>query len=225
MEDRLSPALYLELLDAEPSEYERTRVPALLATPGVGRVSWWATVRPGRDELPRKVPEGKVLGVAEVSDAFPGVEPAGGGTGVHFRRHPRPTQGCLTGRPTLGLLVVWISPKRPELAQQLRDWGDFIHLNHIAAAGVPGYTTITVYENAGAGDPRFMHLYEMDTDDPEAAYQLMPKLVAGRLGGDSTAAYAEWADWKAAGSYIVYVNTFRRLGARDSVVPTHGESP
>jgi hypothetical protein len=208
VEDRLAPALYVELVDADPDEYERSRVPALLSTPGVERVSWWETVRPGRDELPRKVPEGTVLGVAEVGDAFSGAGPAG----VHFRRHPRPTQGRLTGKPTLGLLVVWISPKRPELARQVRDWGDFVHLNHIAAAGVPGYTTITVYENAGDGEPRFMHLYEMDTDDPEAAYQLMPKLVAGRLGGESTAAYAEWADWKAAGSYIVYVNTFRRLG-------------
>jgi hypothetical protein len=106
------------------------------------------------------------------------------------------------------LLIVWISPKAPQLAQQVRDWADFIHLRHIAAAGVPGYTSISVYENAGAGDPRFMHFYEMDTDDPEAAYQLMPKLVASRLSAEE---FDTWADWRAAGAYIVYVNTFRRV--------------
>ena len=42
----------------------------------------------------------------------------------------------------------------------------------------------------GPGDPRFMHFYEMDTDDPEAAYQLMPRLVAERLGGASSQEYA-----------------------------------
>ena len=32
----------------------------------------------------------------------------------------------------------------------LRDWGDFVHLNHIVEAGVPGFTMITPYENATA---------------------------------------------------------------------------
>src|SRR5207302_976143 len=110
----------------------------------------------------------------------------------------------------IGLLVVWISPQQPELAQRLRDWADFVHIRHIAAAGVPGYTQITPYEHDG--EPRFMHLYEMDTEDPEGAYQLMPKLVADRLGADSPA-FAEWADWRGAGGHIVYCNTFGRIGA------------
>ena len=36
---------------------------------------------------------------------------------------------------------------------------------------------ITPYENATGGDPRFMHFYEMDTDDPERAFKSMTPLV------------------------------------------------
>ena len=196
MEDRLTPELYLSLADAP--------MDGLAGTPGVERVTAWENLVPDRPELPRRVPEGRVLTVAEVGPGF--VAPPGG---VHFRRYPRPSQGCLTGRPTIGLLVVWISPKSPELAQQVRDWSDFVHLRHIAAAGVPGYTVITPYENVAGTDPRFMHFYEMDTDDPEGAYQLMPRLVAARLGRD-TETYDIWADWRRAGAYLVYCNTFIR---------------
>ncbi|MHB8466997.1 MAG: hypothetical protein ACYDH6_15060 [Acidimicrobiales bacterium] len=211
MEDRQTPGLYLELVDADPSALGPRRSAHLATLAGVDRVSWWTNLAPGRDELPMKVPDGRLLVVAEVDDSF-GPPTDADGTAVHFRRYPRPGQGCLTGRPTIGLLVVWISPKEESLAQPLRDWADFVHIRHIAAAGVPGYTQITPYENVASGDPRFMHFYEMDTDDPEAAYQLMPKLVAERLGA-STPEFAAWADWRAAGSYIVYCNTFSRLGA------------
>jgi len=138
-------------------------------------------------------------------------------TARHFRRYPRPSQGILTGRPTTGLLVVWISPTAPELAQPLRDWADFIHIRKIAAAGVPGYTQITAYENVVASDPRFMHFYEMDSDDPEATYQAMAEDLRVRLGGYRTAEFKEWADWTAAGAEIIYVNTFRLLGSSDRV--------
>lgn len=215
MEDRDTPVLYLELLDVDPENYLRDRVPALLAGRGARRVSWWHNLQPRRNELPMKVTDGTLLGVTEADDSFV-PPPATGGfarlTAAHFRRYPRPSQGRLTGRPTTGLLVVWISPQRPELAQPVRDWADFVHLSHIAAASVPGYTTITPYENVAGGDPRFMHLYEMDTDDAEAAYQLMPKLVAERLGGADTDAFREWADWRSPGSHIIYCNTFRKLG-------------
>jgi hypothetical protein len=52
-----------------------------------------------------------------------------------------------------------------------------------------------------------MHLYEMDTDDPEASFQLMPKLVEERLGPRGSPAWDEWA-WHPA-LLIEYVNTFR----------------
>jgi hypothetical protein len=215
VEDRNTPSLYLELVNVEPDKYLRERVPALLARNGVQRVSWWSNLMPGRSELPMKVTDGTLLGITEANETFAPPEPSGpfaGLTSAHFRRYPRPSQGRLTGRPTIGLLVVWISPQRPELAQQVRDWADFVHLNHIAAASVPGYTTITPYENVAGGDPRFMHLYEMDIEDAEGAYQLMPALVAERLGGVDSDAFREWADWKGPGSHIIYCNTFRKLG-------------
>jgi hypothetical protein len=217
VDDRNTAALYLELVNTAPEDYQRRRVPELLACDGAQRVTWWRNLAPGRSELPMKVADGTLLGVTEADESFlPPPWPAStaglAATTAHFHRYPRSSQGRLTGRPTTGLLVVWISPKRPELAKPVRDWADFVHLNHIAAAAVPGYTTITPYENVTGGDPRFMHLYEMDTDDPESAYQLMPKLVAERLGGVDAEAFREWADWRTAGAHIIYCNTFLRVG-------------
>jgi hypothetical protein len=217
MEDRITPGLYLELGDLDPAEYERTRARALLDRPGVERVSWWATTIPGRDELPMAIPDGTLLGVAETSAAFVAPEPVAGTTARCFRRYPRPNQGILTGLPTTGLVVVWISPTTPEQAQPLRDWGDFIHIREIAAAGVPGFCAITPYENVEGTDPRYMHFYELDTDDPEAAFQAMAEQLRVRLGGYRTPQFKRWADWTAAGARIIYCNTFRLLGASGPV--------
>ena len=73
----------------------------------------------------------------------------------------------MTGRPTIGLSLVLISPRDRAAAQSLRDWADFVHLRHIAEVAVPGYSMVTPYEQVGGGDPRFLHFYEMDADDPE----------------------------------------------------------
>lgn len=211
MEDRQTEGLYLELGSINPAVYAE-RAADLARLPGVTRVTWWANCRPDRTDLPRKVTDGTLLGVAEVDRSFR----APGGTGRaiahHFLRHRRPSQGILSGRPTTGLMVVWISPRRPELAGALRDWGDFNHIRHIAEAGIPGFTQISVYENATGGDPRFLHWYEFDTDDPEATFKTMTPFVGPRLGGTDSAEYAEWADWRQAGGRLFYCNTFRLLG-------------
>jgi hypothetical protein len=155
--------------------------------------------------------------VAETTEAFTPPGPLPGTTARHFRRYPRPGQGILTGRPTTGLLVVWISPISPDRTQALRDWADFIHIRQIAAAAVPGYTQITPYENTEGTDPLFMHFYEMDSNDPEATFQTMAEDLRVRLGGYRTPEFKEWADWTAAGAEIIYVNTFRFLGSTDSL--------
>ena len=153
------------------------------------------------------------LGLYEVDDTFRAPDAAAETSSHHFRRYPRPAQGCLSGRPTIGLSLVLISPRRPEEAQALRDWADFVHIRHIAETGNPGYTMITPYENVAGGDPRFMHLYEVDTDDPEAAFRAMTPRVIERLGGGfGTPAFDAWAFHDAL--RIMYVNSFRRLGAR-----------
>ena len=131
---------------------------------------------------------------------------------MHFRSYPRPAQGSLSGRPTIGLSLVLISPRRPEQAQALRDWADFVHIRHIAEVAVPGYTMITPYENASGGDPRFMHFYEMDTDDAEQAFKSMTPLVIERIGKPRTEAFTQWAGHEQL--RIMYVNSFTRVGVR-----------
>ncbi|TML87525.1 MAG: hypothetical protein E6G06_18470 [Actinobacteria bacterium] len=213
MEDRNTPGLYLEMTTQAPEAYEEQRVPRLLAQAGVQRATWWENVVPDRTDLPRELDEFSLLGLYEVDDTFRAPDAAAETTSHHFRRYPRPAQGCLSGRPTIGLSLVLISPRRPEEAQALRDWADFVHIRHIAETGNPGYTMITPYENVTGGDPRFMHLYEIDTDDPEGAFRAMTPRVIERLGGGfGTPAFDAWAFHDAL--RIMYVNSFRRLGAR-----------
>ena len=87
-----------------------------------------------------------------------------------------------------------------------------MHIRHIAAAAVPGYSMITPYEHAGGGDPRFLHFYEMETDTPEVSFKAMAPLVAERLGGYDTEAFRHWAYGPSL--RIMYVNSFLRVGER-----------
>jgi hypothetical protein len=186
----------------------------VLAAPGATRATWWRNVHRDRDDLPRALPEFDHLGVYEVDANFTPPATPVGITGLHFRRTPRPGQGIVSGRPTVGLSLVLISPKEPSGAQALRDWADFVHIRHIAEVAVPGYTMITPYEHAGGGDPRFMHFYEMDTDDPEHAFTSMTPLVCERIGKPGTDAFRRWAGHPQL--RIMYVNSFLRVGASDS---------
>lgn len=214
MEDRHTPALYLEMTDDPAGTYAAERAPEVLKRPGATRATWWQNVNRDRDDLPRVLPEFDVLGVYEVDDGFTPPACPDGITGHHFRRTPRPGQGVLTGNPTIGLSLVLISPKDPTQGQALRDWGDFVHIRHIAEVGVPGYGMITPYENVSGGDPRYMHFYEMDTEDPEAAFKTMTPLVEERIGDKKTDAFKRWG-WHDQ-LQIMYVNSFRRVGERDA---------
>ncbi len=212
MEDRCTSALYLEMTDMSPDQYASSRVPDVLALEGVGRATWWENVKRDRDDLPRVLPEFDLLGVYEANEGFRAPETPPGVTGYHYVRTPRPGQGCLTGNPTIGLSLVLISPTEPDRAQELRDWGDFVHIRHIAEAGVPGYGMITPYEHVDSGDPRFLHFYEIDRDDPETVFKSMTPLVEQRIGAWGTDDFKRWG-WHDA-LRIMYVNTFRRLGER-----------
>lgn len=210
MEDRITIGVYLEMFDGGLEPYLADRLPVVTDRSDVIRASWWENCRPGRDDFPRHVEERTHLAVYEVGDEFdPGPTPDAV-SGLHFRHCPRPGQGRLTGRPTTGILLIFISPRRPEQAQALRDWGDFVHLRHIAEAAVPGYTMVTAYERVDEGEPRFMHLYEMDSDDPEGTFQSMTPLVAERLGPPGTPAFDRWA--LTPELRIDYVNTFWKVG-------------
>jgi len=212
VEDRNTPGLYLEMTDMDSDTYTTTRVSEIGAYPEVTCATWWANVNRDRTDLPRVLPEFDLLGVYEVTDDFiPPSKSVPGVTGYHFRRTPRPGQGSLSGRPTIGLSLVLISPRSPETATALRDWGDFVHLRHIAQVGVPGYTMVTPYESADHSDPRYLHFYEMDTEDPEKSFKAMTPLVEDRLGGPDTEMFKTWARHEAL--RIMYVNTFRRIGS------------
>jgi hypothetical protein len=208
VEDRNSPGLYLEMTDEPVDAYATRRVPEMLAREGVERATWWRNVNRDRTDLPRVLDEFDSLGVYEVGDTFTKPDDA---QGLHFVRTPRPGQGVITGRPTIGLSLVLISPHTRADAQALRDWADFVHIRHIAEVGVPGYCMITPYRNADDGDPLFMHFYEMDTDDPERAFRSMTPRVMERIGDTKTEAFKAWA-WHPA-LRIMYVNSFARVGA------------
>ena len=210
MEDRRTAGLYLEMTDTGADAYAAGRVPEVLRAAGVTRATWWENVRRDRDDLPRVLPEFGLLGAYEVEDGFVAPEPPSGIRGHHFRRTPRPGQGRLTGRPTIGLSLVLISPTEPAYAQALRDWGDFVHLNHIVEAGVPGFTMITPYENTTGGDPRYLHFYEFDDPDAEVTFKRMRPMLEARLGSWDTPECKAWAVHPAL--RIMYVNSFELAG-------------
>jgi hypothetical protein len=218
VEDRDTPGLYLEMTDGAPDDYASARVDDVLGLDHVSRATWWRNAKRDRQDLPRVLPEFDTLGVYEVESAFDPPSTPDGITGHHFRRTPRPGQGRLTGRPTVGLSLVLISPTDDARAQELRDWGDFVHLSWIAAVGVPGYTMITPYEHATGGDPRFLHFYEMDTEDAEHSFKLMTPLVEARFGVQGSDEFQHWG-WHDA-LRIRYVNSFIRAGERSPGHPS-----
>jgi hypothetical protein len=210
VEDRIGTALWLELVTSQDPPYA-ARADELIDRPGVESAWWGQNANPGRDDLPRKIPEFSTLAVYEIGEKFAAPSVPEGTTGLQFRRTSRPGQGIITGSPTTGIFLVLISPKTPDGAAALRDWADFVHIRHIAEAAVPGYTMITPYENADSGGPRYLHLYEMDSADPESTSSSMRPLVEKRLGPQGTPAFDAWA-WHRE-LRIIYVNTFGRVGA------------
>src|SRR5271169_4198181 len=129
MEDRITPCLYLEMTDLDAEVYAKERVAEVLERPGATRATWWTNCVPFRTDLPRTIPEFQTLGVYEGDASFapPGSCPPGV-TGLHFLHYRRPGQGTVSDQPTLGLELVLISPRSPDEAQALRDWGDFVHI-------------------------------------------------------------------------------------------------
>jgi hypothetical protein len=189
----------------------RERAPALLRAPGVTRASAWTNCALHRTDLPRTLAEFATLGVVEARAPFAAPAPPAG-VAAHQFRQVRPGQGVVTGRPTRGLELVLISPKTEAGAQALRDWADFVHIRHIAAAAVPGFTLITPYENVTRGRPRFLHFYELDTEAAEEAFQRMTPATLARLPEK-----AERRAWAGHAELVIeYVSTFRFAGERSA---------
>ena len=141
-------------------------MPDVLARPGVERATWWENVYVDRDDLHRVLPEFTPW-VSTRSTTVRAAATPDGIDGLHFRRYAPSRPGHPVREPDHRAVARADHPEGTEHAQALRDWGDFVHIRHIAEVGVPGYTMITPYENATGGDPRYLHFYEMDTDEPE----------------------------------------------------------
>ena len=209
MEDRQPTGLLLEMLDGDdPDQVARWQrevaIPKALATGLISRGTAFTNLRPDESRFQQKVDPFSHLTVYEIGpgdvtmlhdDALPAGE-----DGVRvvnrfaFRRYQRPSQGRCSGKPTLGIFLVMISPTERARAQELRDWADFTHIHGIAAASPAGFTTITPYVNARGKDPLYLHFYELDADDPVAAVDDMPNAVMKRWGfelGDE--AFMRWA--------------------------------
>jgi hypothetical protein len=208
VEDRDAAGIYLEMAQCGSDDYA-SRASILMSRADVSFAWWGQNANPDRTDLPRTMEEFRTLALYEVDSGFIPPETPDRTNGLCFERTKRPGQGLLTGCPTLGVLLVLISPKSPDDAKVLRDWADFVHIRHIAAAAVPGYTMITPFENK-LGTPRFMHLYEMTSDDPESTFGSMRPLVEQRLGPQGSVDFDHWA-WHPQ-LRIDYVNTFARRG-------------
>jgi hypothetical protein len=220
VEDRQPTGLWIELLrGADPSKRA-----AALSEAGL-RVSTW-TPDPYPERIPQRIDDCIAMLVSETTDTdvpalYAEIEPAEpSSTVIPLRRYPRPSQGICTGEETNGLLLVLITPRDDAQAQVLRDWADFVHLRHIAAARVPGYTMITAYERIDMGSlttlsgrrdarPRYCHFYEMTTHDPRGSFDAMVPAVSKEIGEPGTPSFDEWAAHPAL--RIDYVNTFRRV--------------
>lgn len=225
MEDRQPSGLLLEMLDGSDADtverwQREVAIPKALATGLINRGTAFRNLRPDESRFQQKVDAFSHLTVYEIgpgdvtmlrTDALPGSE---GGVRVvnrlAFRRYPRPSQGRCSGKPTLGIFLILISPTERSRAQELRDWADFTHIHGIAAASPDGFTTITPYVNSSGKDPLYLHFYELDTEDPVAAVDEMPNAVIKRWGfelGDE--AFMRWAMSESLD--IHYVNVFGRI--------------
>jgi hypothetical protein len=226
MEDRQPTGLLLEMLDGpDAADVEQWQadvaIPKAVASGWFTRGTSFKNLRPDESRFQQKVESFGHLTVYElnrpdVAWACTDGLPRGEGdvrvvNRFLFKRYPRASQGRLSGKPTLGIFLILISPKARERAQELRDWADFTHIHGIAAASPAGFTTITPYENAMGSDPLYLHFYELDTDDPVAAVDDMPNAVMKRWGyemGDE--AFMQWA--MSDDLDIHYVNVFGRVG-------------
>lgn len=207
----MTPFVILDLVSKSATDRLSRRVDEVMAATGARRASWWDNVAPDRTDLPRTLDEFPTLVVYENDHPVETPAPPDGITSLAFGQ-ARPGQGRLSGRPTIGLVLVLISPRHPEGAVALRDWGDFVHIREIAEADVPGYTMITPYERVDGEHPRFLHLYEIDDPDPEATLRAMTPLVTARIGTPET---DEWKTWAFHPELrIMYVNSFRLAGER-----------
>ncbi len=233
MEDRSPTGVILEMANCtDPARqadfeswYEQCHIPDLASTGAVYSGIRFKNCKPSRTEYPRKIPEATYLTVYETDwpDAHKAYEavtrrwpvwqaqkrfhPAFQSTFfTMYRRRPEPPQGHMSEKKTTGIFLILVRGD-----EGFNHWAKFVHLRYIAQANAPGYTMITRYENAVSETegPRYLHLYELVTEDAEADRAKMAPAVEKLLGGADTPLFKHWAKYP--GLDIWYVNTFQRV--------------
>ena len=179
MDDRLTLAMYFEMTARDPHDYRSTRGKDVSALPGVHRMSYWRSLNDAA--IHDAVPHRAYLALYEVSLDFTSPAAADGDVTLHFRQ-ARPGQGRLSRGPARSLWTVMVQPKTDDDVA-FRDWADFTHLPAILDAQLPGFHQVTPYRNVEpSGVPRFLHFWDLDTDDPEAGVAGLGPAMVGRFG-------------------------------------------
>ena len=119
VEDRSSPLLYLELGEPRPTAAQRGPRPGKERGRRTGDLVGECAFE--RTDLPMRIRDGRTLVVAEAGAGFAQPPPTSLPPEVFhahcFRRHPRPSQGVLTGQARRSASsIVWIGPRTPDLA-------------------------------------------------------------------------------------------------------------
>jgi hypothetical protein len=205
MEDRTSLYIYVETSPLEVDSYLQRRNQQLVGQ--FTDATYWENTCPSRNDIPSTMAEFRTLAVYETASHVSAAPPANESCGYFFERCPRPAQGHLLQGESLGLGVVFVNPSRPQSEQDLRDWADLVHIRIIASAALDHFGMITPYVNVGVG-PRFCHLYEFDTVDPDPEFMGMTPKIQEHLSERSDVSYDEWLSSPVLDT--LYVNTFRR---------------
>ena len=220
MEDRVTPSLYLEFIHGPLEPYVATRVPEVLAVDGAERATWWQAggtwmLGEQRMTIDNHLTPASQICLYEVGEAFRPPAFAAPTAWIHWRRYPRPNQGLLSWRPTIGLLLVLVDATSPEYAQEVRDFLDFVHIPRVVSAA-SGISLCTVYENTAGERPRYLHVYEITDSDPTETMREVIARLPEMLGGEGSTEYRHFLShphdvWEA--------NTFSLVGEAPERAP------
>ncbi|MBM4405529.1 MAG: hypothetical protein FJ039_04995 [Chloroflexi bacterium] len=242
MEDRTPTGVLIEMANCTDPKaevafnewYEKVHIPKMIGTGALYNGIRFRNTAPNRPEYERRVPEAIYCTIYETNwpdtrkayDAMQRRWQEWEKTGeLHpafqctfqtmFWRRPEPAQGHTSEKPINGISLVMIRGDK-----DFTRWAEHIHIRYIVQAMPKGFTMITRYENAlsQTEGPLWLHLYELDSEDPDSDVRQMVATVR-RLLGEETPMFKEWA--KHPSREMWYVNTFKRVSPVGAVRPMH----
>lgn len=240
MEDRSPTGVIIEMANCtDPAQeasfsdwYEKTYIPKMVGTGTLYSGIRFKNCAPNRPEYPRRVPEAMYTTIYETDwpnqrKAYDTMKRQGEqwkqSGQLHpalqvtfqtmFWRRPEPGQGHVSEKPINGISLVMIRGDK-----DFTRWAEHTHIRYIAQGMPKGFTMITRYENvlSQTEGPLWLHLYELDSEDPDTDVRHMVDPVRNLLG-DGTPAFKEWATHPSL--EIWYVNTFKRVSPVGTIKP------